>query len=534
MSQATPYSRNHFIKITIALCFAQFCIAADIATLAIATSSLIEQFQSNVDALKVTGTVYPLVGASLMLTSGVIGLYIGWRRMLCAGLIFGLVGSIAKIYAPSIEWITFFARPLIGMAGVAILPACIALVIGHFPKNKHAQLFGLIAASTGIAAAIVPIASGFLIDIVSWRSGFVVSSAFYFIGALLAIFWIPPLKNTPPKRFDKLGAILSFFAMACVILGLLKVPEWGVWINTSPFTYPPLLPNISPAFVLMLIGLMLLGLFIKHEYRFDRLHSSALIPSLWFKNTTFLFGLTLLLIMYVIFGGLNFTLVAFLQVGLNLTATETGIIVLTFAASLIASSITTPLLFKRLRKATVASLGFLCCSLAAGMTLLSTNAFSFHWAIYVAMVAFGLGLGMLSSQVVAIITGAVDEAKAERTGGIQATVRNVGLAMGIAIIAGVGQFAMEHEIRTQISINVSQTTENKLGIHEIKNIPYITNNALEHYLNQNHINSEKIRLLMDINANARSTNFHTSMLAIMLFGIVGILISMRVRAQNRA
>lgn len=534
MCQATPYSRNHFIKITIALCFAQFCIAADIATLAIATSSLIEQFQSNVDALKVTGTIYPLVGASLMLTSGVIGLYIGWRRMLCAGLILGLVGSLAKIYAPSIEWITFVARPLIGMAGVAILPACIALVIGHFPKNKHAQLFGLIAASTGVAAAIVPIASGFLIDIISWQSGFIVNSTFYFIGTLLAIFWIPPLKNTPPKRFDKLGTTLSFFAMFCVILGLLKVPEWGVWSNTSALTYPTLLPNISPAFILMFSGLILFAVFVKHEHRFDHLYKSALIPSQWFKNTTFLFGLTLLLIMYVIFGGLNFTLVAFLQVGLNLTATETGIIVLTFATSLIISSIATPLLFKQQRKATIACMGFLCCSLAAGMTLFSTNAFSFHWLIYVAMMFFGLGLGMLSSQVVAIITGSVDETQAERTGGIQATVRNVGLAMGIAIVAGVGQFTMEHEIREQVTTKVSQITETKLGINQVNNIPYITDSSLKQYLVQKNMNPEKIRFLMDINANARRTNFHTSMMAIMLFGALGVIISMRVRAQNGA
>ncbi|MGR5209804.1 MFS transporter [Vibrio rotiferianus] len=533
MSQVKLYSRNHFIKITIALCFAQFCIAADIATLAIATSSLIDQFQSNVDALKVTGTVYPLVGASLMLTSGIIGLYIGWRRMLCAGLLFGLAGSTAKIYAPSIEWITFCARPLIGMAGVAILPACIALVIGHFPKKKHAQLFGLIAASTGIAAAIIPIASGYLIDVISWRSGFILSGMFYFIGALLAIFWIPPLKNTPPKKFDAFGAALSFLAMACLIFGLVKIPEWGIWSNTSTITDLLPLPLVSPAFALILTGLLLLAIFVKYENHFDHIYNSALIPSQWLTNTKFLLGLSLLLIMYVIFGGLNFTLVAYLQVGLDLTATETGLIVLTFATSLIAASITTPHLFQHIRKTKAASIGFLFCSVAAVITLLSTNAFSFHWLIYVAMCAFGSGLGILSSQVIAIITGSVDEALAARTGGIQATVRNVGLAMGIAIIAGVGQFAMEQEIRSKITSNVSQITEKRLGIHQVKNIPYITNSTLENYLNQNNIDSDKIRLLMDINANARSTNFHTSMLAIMLFSVFGILISMRVGAQNR-
>ncbi|GAL09809.1 hypothetical protein JCM19233_786 [Vibrio astriarenae] len=86
----TEYSKSQAFKITIALCLAQFCIAADIATLSIATSSLIDYFQSNVDDLKVVGTIYPLIGASLMLTSGILGLYIGWRRMLIAGLCIGV------------------------------------------------------------------------------------------------------------------------------------------------------------------------------------------------------------------------------------------------------------------------------------------------------------------------------------------------------------------------------------------------------------------------------------------------------------
>ncbi|MGL6315624.1 MFS transporter [Vibrio sp. WXL103] len=526
------HSKPSLFKITIALCLAQFCLANDIATLSISTSALVYHFQSNVDDLKIIGTIYPLIGASLMLTSGVLGLYVGWRRMLIIGLIIGTLGSLAKIVSPSIESMTYLARPLIGLAGVAILPSCIALVIGHFPAKKHAQLFGLIAASTGLAAATIPIVNGFLIDYIGWQIGFAITGFCYLVAALIATCWIPPLTNQVPKKFDAIGALISLFGMMFIITGLLKAPEWGVWLNRSTLYLPGPLSDVSLSLLAIIAGILLMIAFVKHEQSFDKRYQSALIPANWFSNKRLCLGLLLLLTMYVIFGGLNFTLVAYLQVGLNLSASQTGLIVLTFATTLIAASILTPQLLGRFKNESIAAVGFTVCILGAFLTIYGTEAHTFDWRIYIAMIAFGSGLGMLSSQTVAIITQSVTLAQAERTGGIQATIRNVGLAMGIAVIAGSGQYAMEHDIRHAVAQPAISHSPVLDKIDQASSLPYITDHMLRLYLDELMIEVQTQQTLISINANARLTNFRTSMYIIILFGLIGTIVSMRLGAQK--
>jgi MFS family permease len=490
--------------------------------MAIATSALIAEFNSNVDALKVAGTVYPLIGASLMLTSGVLGLYIGWRRLLICGLVFGITSSVSKLYAPSIEWITIVSRTLSGLAGVAILPASIALVIGHFPAHKRANIFGLLAAATGLAAAIVPIVSGWMFDNLAWHSGFIATGIFYTIALACAIYWITPLKNLKPKKFDTLGSILSAGSMLLIIFGLLKSPDWGVLINNSPYALPNALSFISPAIWLIILGGALFSLFVLHEKRFEHKHASSLIPSSWFSNKQFILGVIILVSMYVIFGGLNFTLVAFLQVAIDLSALQTGIIILVFAVSLIVFSIITPVVLRRFNEKYISLCAFVLCCGAASLAWICSSAYEVNRLIYLAMIIFGAGIGMLSSQSIIIITKAVGEQDAERVGGVQATLRNIGIAIGVSVIAGIGQASMENQIRTQIDSQPKYSHTIKQAVDSSHVIPYITDSQLNHYLIETNIPKVEHTALLALNAESRLVNFHSSILLLFSVGLIGI------------
>ncbi|MCK8085855.1 MFS transporter [Vibrio sp. 1CM8B] len=522
MDTTSDSSKSHVTRLIIALCLAQFCISADIATMAIATSALIAEFNSNVDALKIAGTIYPLVGASLMLTSGILGLYIGWRRLLICGLVFGVLSSVSKLYAPSIEWITMVSRTLSGLAGVAILPSSIALVVGHFPTYKRANIFGLLAAATGLAAAIVPIVSGWMLDNLAWFSGFIVTGVFYGVALVCTILWITPLNNQKPKKFDKSGSVLSASSMLLIIFGLLKSPEWGVLQNNSPYDLPIYLSFMSPAIWLIILGIALFALFIKHEQKFERKHDSSLIPSSWFHNRQFLLGVIIIVSMYVIFGGLNFTLVAFLQIAIDLSALQTGIIILVFAISLIVFSIITPIALKQFNEKYISLSAFALCCGAAGLAWLCSSAYEVNRMIYLAMVIFGAGIGMLSSQSIVIITKAVGEKDAERVGGVQATLRNIGIAIGVSVIAGIGQANMEHEIRTQVSSHAQYSHAIKQAVGTSQTIPYITDSQLNQYLSATKIPKTEHSKLLKLNAESRLINFHSSILLLFTVGLIGV------------
>lgn len=528
-SNQTPKSLSRLI---IALCLAQFCISADIATMAISTSALIDQFSSNVDALKIAGTIYPLVGAALMLISGIIGLYIGWRNLLIVGLLLGLASSLSKIYAPSIEWITYVSRTLAGLAGVAVIPSALALVVRHFSDKKRASVFGLLAASTGLAAALIPLISGWLIDNVCWTIGFYITCASYATAALCALLWIPSVQSDKPQKFDLGGCLLSAAGMLLLILGLLKSPEWGLLNNRSPYMLPWLLNSVSPALWLLLGGGMLLALFVSYEHRFERKHDCSLIPAAWFTNRQLLLGVLILAITHVIFGGFNFTIVAFLQVAINMTAFQTGTIILVFAISLIVFSVITPTLFSRYDHKFVALGGFGMCGLGAVIIWLCTTATSVGNAIYLAMVVFGAGLGMLSSQSLMIVTKSVSAKDAQRTGGLQATVKNVGLAIGIAVIAGLGQTAMEDKVRKDIENNPHYSLEVQAMVKESKAIPYITDDQLLSYLSSYRVSSSEMSQLLELNSESRRKNFHFSLLLLTLFSVVGMVMCSRLRRHS--
>ncbi len=528
--KSTPnYSRAQIIKLVFAISFAQFCLSADIATMSIATSALMAQFSSNVDELKVAGTVYPLVGAALMLISGVIGLYVGWRRLLITGLFFGLASSLSKLYAPSIEWITLVSRTLAGFAGVAVLPSTVALVVGHIPAKKRASVFGILAASTGLAAAFVPIVSGWMFDTLSWKSGFYATAVFYGLAILAATFWIAPLHNQKPNKFDAIGCLLSASSMLMIILGLLKSNEWGILTNQSNFELPIILSAFGPAAWMIIAGLLVFGVFVKHEIEFEKKHDSSLIPSSWFKNTQLLLGLAILVTMYIIFGGLNFSLVAFVQVAVNLTALQTGIIILIFAISMIIFAVITPLVFKSISEKSLAILAFFLCSIGSVLLLLASDTQHVSSLIYIIMIIFGAGIGILSSQAIVIVTNAVGEQDAERTGGLQATVRNVGIAIGIAVIAGMGQYMMEQEIKDTITHDYSYSASIRKDVKTSSSIPYIKDDQLLEYLKLQQVGQQEQAALLELNANARLTNFHASVMLLLTFSLLGTVAAIRLK-----
>jgi len=529
MKTEPTYSRIQIIKLVFAISFAQFCISADIATMSIATSALMEQFSSNVDELKVAGTIYPLVGSALMLISGIVGLYIGWRRLLIAGLLFGLASSLSKLYAPSIEWITLVSRTLAGLAGVAVLPSTVALVVGHIPRKKRASIFGILAASTGIAAAIVPIISGWMFDTLSWKSGFYATALFYSLAICSATFWITPLHNKKPHKFDIIGCILSASSMLLIILGLIKSNEWGILQNHSDYDLPRLLSSFGLAAWMIFVGLLIFCIFIKHEIKFEKKYHSSLIPSSWFKNSQLLLGLGILLTMYIVFGGLNFSLVAFLQVAINLTGLQTGLVILVFAISLIIFAVITPLIFHKINEKHLAILAFLLCSVGSTFLLVASDAHSISSLIYFIMIIFGAGIGILSSQAIVIITSAVGEQDAERTGGLQATVRNVGIAIGIAVIAGIGQSTMENKIKDSVVDNKAYSETIRHDVESSTSIPYIKDEQLLNYLELQGIEPTETKALLALNAKARLKNFHSSVILLLSFSLLGGIAAMRLK-----
>ena len=522
-------------RLLIILCLAQFTISADIANLSIATSTLVSTFQTDISAIKTLGTIQPLVGAALMLPAGLIGLFIGWRVMLITGAFIGFIATILFVMAPSVGFVTFFARPLTGIASALMLPAILALVSARFPGKSRALAFGVLAASGGVAAAVVPMSSGLMMDNLSWSLPFLFISGFYLLTTVFALKGIPAIETKRPDSFDFKGVIFSSLGIVLVVLSLIKAPSWGLLktnVNAQLPDWYAGLTQISPSAVLFCLGLFSLFMFYFQQRKRGEMNKAALLPIHWLKNNQCACGFLLLAFMYMILGGVSFIIITYLQVAIALTSSHSGFIILLFSICMIAFSVITPVLFKSRSPRSLCITAFLGLATSATILILSSCASHIHMPFYFGMLLTGASMGVLASQCPAIITNALGEADAAQSSGLQATIRNIGLVLGICVIGGTQQWALEHSVREhseqshdifpkQFIVNVIQSPT----------LPYLDDIRVANVADKYGMDYRQIDTLLTLNADSRLTSFQKALIMVIFLSGLGILTSTRLAKE---
>ncbi|HAS6346912.1 TPA: MFS transporter [Vibrio vulnificus] len=527
---------NNTRWLLIALCFAQFTLSADVANLSISTAALVSVFQTDISSIQFLGSVQPLVGAAIMLSASVLGLIIGWRRLLILGTSVGFISTIGFITIDSITLLSLLVRPLAGIASALILPAAIALVVAHFPGKNRAVGFGLMAASTGFAAAIIPLMSGWLHDNTQWYWPFIIIALCYLFSLLAAIFWIRPIHTNCPKKFDLLGALLGAISIVTIFFGLIKMPYWGavtvlkgadipLWLR---FVFP-----ISPALILLGAGLILFALFVGQQRLFEKQHGFALLPFSWFKNRASRIGFVVLALMYVALGGCSFVIVTYLQVALSLSSAHSGGIILLFSLSMIGLSVTTPILFKHQSPKKLCQVAFLGLLLAGAVLMVSSKSQHILAPFYLGMILFGAAMGILASQCPIIITSSLGEREAEQSGGLQATVRYIGLVLGISLFGGLNQWAMDHRIQSNNELSTYYPSAFVQDLKQLSHVPYIDDRRLETLVQRYQLGEQQTSYLLKENAKARVFGFDLTMILLITLAFLGSYVSSNIDKPPR-
>ncbi|MGF1696228.1 MFS transporter [Vibrio lamellibrachiae] len=522
-------------RLLIILCLAQFTISADIANLSIATSTLVSTFQTDISAIKTLGTIQPLVGAALMLPAGLIGLFIGWRVMLIAGAVIGFVATLLFVTAPNVGFVTFLARPLTGISSALLLPAILALVSARFPGKSRALAFGVLAASAGLAAAVVPMTSGFMMDNASWSLPFIFISGFYLLTTIFAIRGIPPICTESPESFDFKGVALSSSGIVLVVLGLIKAPSWGLTkanLKAEIPTWYTDITQISPSLILVLLGLVSLFTFYFQQRHREKNQRTALLPTHWLKNTQCGCGFLLLAFMYMILGGVSFTIITYLQVAIALSSSHSGFIILLFSICMIAFSVISPILFKSKSPRFLCSTAFIGLACSATILMLSSGATYIHVPFYFGMLLTGASMGVLASQCPAIITNALGEADAAQSSGLQATIRNIGLVLGICLIGGTQQWALEHSVRQHSEQSKEIFPQHFVTqIKESPTLPYLDDIRISNIADSYGMDHQQIDTLLILNADSRLTSFQRALMMMIFLASLGVITSTRLTKE---
>jgi EmrB/QacA subfamily drug resistance transporter len=415
-AQAKAFERRWWILAV--LCFSLLVIVLDNTILNVAIPTIVRDLGASNSQLQWMVDSYTLVFAGLLLTAGSLGDRFGRRGALQIGLVLFGLGSLASAMAGSADQL-IATRAFMGIGGAFIMPATLSIITNVFPPQERGKAIGVWAGTAGLGVVLGPTTGGFLLEHFYWGSVFLVNIPIVIIGLIAGVFLIPTSKDPAAPRLDPVGAVLSIAGLVALLYGIIEAPQQG-WGD----------PLIVTALVL---GVVILAGFILWEAHTDH----PMLDVTFFKNPRFTAASTgIMCIFFAMFGTL-FLLTQYFQFTLGYSPLATGIRLLPWAVVMMIVSPSSARLVDRFGTKVVVTTGLVIATVAL-LSLSTLTVDSQYWPDVLwrlLLMAFGMSLTMAPAT--ESIMSALPLAKAGVGSAVNDTTRQVGGALGVAIIGSV-------------------------------------------------------------------------------------------------
>ena len=365
----------------------------------------------------VSGYLLPL--SALLLMGGAAGDRFGHRRLLLGGVALFLAASLVCALSPSLAWL-LGGRVLQGVGAAMLMPTSLAILGGSFTGEARGKAIGTWAAAGAAAGAIGPLVGGWLIDLVGWRSMFLVNLP---IGAGALYLGARFVKDLPAKDvqpLDGLGAALATLGLAAL--------TWGLTLGSGARGWT------VPAVAGVVVGASVLALFVTVERRRG---AAAMMPLVLFASREFV-GLSL--VTFLLYGALGGLLVLLPYVLIDLkqySATEAGAALLPMPLVIALTAPTMGRLAARIGPRLPLSIGP--AVVAAGFLLaLRIPAGGSYWtAVVPAMLLLSLGMAGAVAPLTTAVLASVEPSHSGVASGLNSALARTGGLVATALASAV-------------------------------------------------------------------------------------------------
>ena len=438
------------------LAAAQFVMVLDSSVMNVSITQIASDLGTNIQGVQLAITAYTLVMAAFMLVGAKLGDIWGRDRAFAIGLVVYGLGSGITAISPNLAVLLFGWSLIEGLGAVLVVPAIAALVAANYEGRERAFAYALIGGVAAAAIAAGPLIGGWVTTNFTWRIVFA-GEVVIVVGILLFRKRMKPAPRAERQpRLDVVGAVLSATGFALIVLAILQSSTWG-WIapNNPPVigdtTLTPF--GFSPVPFLILIGFGLLyGLQDWEERRKARGEDGLFDPAM-LTIRPLRAGLITLGIQQLVLLGTFFVLPVYLQVVLGFNAFETGLRLFPLSIAMLIAALAGPSLAVRRSPKRVVQSGLLGLSIGSFLLLAAVDEELKDVAFAVALAVFGIGAGLLASQLGNIILSSVPPERSSEAGGLQGTAQNLGASLGTALIGAILLGALSSGFVNRISEN---------------------------------------------------------------------------------
>ncbi|GAA2520355.1 MFS transporter [Streptomyces longisporus] len=361
---------------------------------------------------------YTLVFAGLLFTSGLIGDRVGRKKVLLGGLVvFGVGSALAAESGSPGQLIAY--RALMALGAAFVMPATLAVLMNVFEREEQPKAIGIWAGGVGLAIAIGPITGGVLLDHFWWGSVFLINVPIVLLALALMIWLVPDSRDPRPGRLDPIGVLLSVVGLVLLVYGIIKGGE------LADFTDAQVLSTIAA-------GLVVLTAFVVFEKRSD--HPSLDVT--YFKNKVFSAAMAAIALVFFALMGVTFFAVFYTQSVRGYSPLQSGLLMLPLAAAQMIFAPRARLIVDRFGNKVTTGVGLL---LLAGMlaAFAGFEADTPIWVLEVVFFLMGAGMAHVMTPTSVVIMQSLPREKAGSASALSNTFRQVGGALGIAVLGSV-------------------------------------------------------------------------------------------------
>jgi EmrB/QacA subfamily drug resistance transporter len=411
---STAYQRRWWALAV--LCLSLVVLAMDNTILNVALPTLARDLGAAGSDLQWMVDAYLLVFAGLLLTMGAAGDRFGRKLALDVGLLVFAMASAASAVAGAAA-VLIAARAAMGIGAALIMPATLSIITNIFPPTERGRAIGVWAGVAGLGVVLGPVVGGWLLEHFWWGSVFLVNVPVVALAMVAGWPLVPNSRDPSATPLDPIGALLSVAALVALVYGIIQAPEQG-WTD----------PLIVGAFA---VAAVLSVAFLWWERRAEH----PMLPMEFLGNPRFSAASGAIAMAFFALFGAVFLLTQHLQFVLGYTPLQAGVRILPVAALVVAAPLAARLV-ERIGTKLVVVAGLLL--VAGALWLLSTVEFGDGYGgVAAALALLGSGMGLTMAPATESIMGSLPLAKAGVGSAMNDTTRQVGGALGVAVLGSV-------------------------------------------------------------------------------------------------
>ena len=493
--------REKFLVLPIViLILAQMGATGDNGALSLAATALTTDLGATTSDIQLANMIYPLVGGSFMIAGGLAGTLIGWRKTFRIGASLAAVGEVALALSPNMTVFIWVGRVLVGLGASFLIPSLLGIIPFIYHGSNRTVAFGCIGAASGLSA-VLPLILGVVMQTAGMRVTFFMLAA-YFVGVAALSLGLPKIEQPHEKsHFDAIGVALAASGFFFVLIGLSSISTWGLIepLRTAPFT----LFGISPALPLVALGIVVLVLLVVVEGKEEKRYGLVVLPRSFITTPQVLAGLVANALMFFFMGAQSILMAPYLQLVADWTPIEVGTISIATGVPTFALALGVPKLFPKANPRHVIQLGYVAMAVALGIMASSvTLDGASRVGVYLGAFMAGVGAGTVSSHASNVVALAVNDRDASQSGGIQSTMRNVGQALGVALLGAALIFGISSTLRNEMAADSSISSNVAQQVSELT-INLNSNTAFEDEIANIKMSDAERTTLVDLEAQAR-------------------------------